>query len=104
MTESLVQKMRGAADDAAFREIYARIARALFRHHEATGIELKPGLWKIYLSPEACHALKVYARRLRQPSIALEVYANVNRIGGFDILPDPNLTGDQIVLRTEIWA
>lgn len=110
--ESLVQRMAraaaNAADDAAFREFYSRVGRAMYRHHEETGIRIKPGLWKIYVGQDMADALNVYARRTRQPSTALEINQIVNgavmRLGGFDIRVDPNLTGDLIQLRTETWA
>lgn len=106
--QSLMRRVADAADDAAFREFYARVGRAIYRHHEQTGIELKPGLWKIYVGQDMADALTIYAHRLRKSSTALElnqvVDGSVMRLGGFDIRVDPNLTGDLIQLRTETWA
>jgi hypothetical protein len=92
------------AEDDAFRQFYGRVGRALSEHHEKTGVRITSAGWKIVVSPELDKALKVYARRLSQKSTALEVYQDVQRIAGIDIIVDERLERDDIRLRAEIPA
>jgi predicted nucleotidyltransferase component of viral defense system len=98
------RRIKRAADAKAFEEFYTRVARALVQHHRTTGVEIRPGNWKIVVSHELYSALQVFARRLEHNSTALEVSVNGAFMAGIPVVPDDDLEGNDVRLRAEVQA